>query len=238
GNAVNLELKSTKAPGHFVAWQTVGFGDFDVKMNTRDGVTAADKYTASSGGHGHLNWGFSTNGVYCVTFQAVGTLQGQSTNTTSLPTTFQFNVLPLRPFEAWQSNHWAFGTPDSVINPNADPDNDGIPNALEYALGLNPTVANPNGRPSAVIVNSGGINYGALQFTRRKNATDVTYQVLAASSLTGPWNQVSQVVSTTDNGSTETVIIRDTAPVAGTSQRFLRLQVQLVGPQNYGCGCF
>ncbi|MBA4147916.1 MAG: TIGR03769 domain-containing protein [Verrucomicrobia bacterium] len=238
GNIVNLELTGLKAPGHFVVWQTVGFGDFEVKMNSRDGITSADNYAASAGGHAHFNWGFSTNGVYCVTFQASGVLQGQSTNTASLPSTFQFNVLPLRPFETWQSNHWAFGTPDSVINPNADPDDDGISNAMEYALGLNPVSADTNGLPKAVIVNSGGTDYGALQFTRRKNASDVNYEVLAASSVTGPWSAVNHLVSTTDNGTTETVVIRDSVAVAGTAQRFLRLQVQLVGPPNYGCGCF
>jgi surface-anchored protein len=63
-------------------------------MNTRDGITDADKTSPLVGSHEHYNWGFSTNGIYKVTFQVSGQLTG-STNVSSLPTTFIFQVLPL-----------------------------------------------------------------------------------------------------------------------------------------------
>jgi surface-anchored protein len=92
----NLEfrLTSVEGPGQFIVWQAVGFGNYNVVINTKDGITAQDETTPLIGSHEHYNWGFTTNGIYKVTFEASGHLAG-STNITSLPETFTFHVLPL-----------------------------------------------------------------------------------------------------------------------------------------------
>ncbi len=91
----NVRLTAVEGPGHFFAWQTGGFGVLDVKMNSRDGLTEADRTTPIVGSHEHFNWGFTTNGIYRVTFQVDGQRAGESTNLVSLPATFVFHVLPL-----------------------------------------------------------------------------------------------------------------------------------------------
>ncbi|MFO1498210.1 MAG: choice-of-anchor M domain-containing protein [Verrucomicrobiota bacterium] len=92
GNLV-FQLKSVDGPGSFFLWQSGG-GGFDVQMDTADGITDADAHMQIIGSHEHFNWGFTTNGVYRVTFQLSGLLAG-STNISSPDTTFTFNVLPL-----------------------------------------------------------------------------------------------------------------------------------------------
>lgn len=91
----NVRLMSVEGPGHFFAWQAGGFGGLNVKMNSRDGVTEADRTTPIVGSHEHFNWGFTTNGIHRVTFQVDGQRAGESTNLVSLPATFVFHVLPL-----------------------------------------------------------------------------------------------------------------------------------------------
>ncbi len=91
----NFRLKSVEGPGQFFAWQAAEFGALNVKMNTRDGVGEADKTTPIIGSHEHFNWGFTTSGVYRVTFQVDGQRVGESTNLVSEPATFVFHVLPL-----------------------------------------------------------------------------------------------------------------------------------------------
>lgn len=91
----NVRLAAVEGPGHFFAWQTGGFGVLDVKMNSRDGIDETDRTTPIVGSHEHFNWGFTTNGIYRVTFQVDGRRAGESTNLVSAPSTFVFHVLPL-----------------------------------------------------------------------------------------------------------------------------------------------
>ncbi|MCI0537843.1 MAG: choice-of-anchor M domain-containing protein [Verrucomicrobiales bacterium] len=91
----NFRLTRVEGPGYFFAWQAAEFGALNVKMNTLDGIDDADKTTPIIGSHEHFNWGFTTTGVYRVTFQVDGQRVGESTNIVSEPTPFIFHVLPL-----------------------------------------------------------------------------------------------------------------------------------------------
>jgi surface-anchored protein len=95
GRPFNLRLIRVEGPGDFFAWQAAELGGLSIKMNSRDGIGEDDKTTPIVGSHEHLNWGFTTNGVYHVTFQADGQRVGESTNLVSEPSTFTFHVLPL-----------------------------------------------------------------------------------------------------------------------------------------------
>ena len=95
-------------------------------------------------------------------------------------------------------------------NAALDPDGDGIPNALEYALGLNPNVASTAGLPMFSFVSDAGQTYGALTFTRVKAATDIDYLPSVRSDFnSGAWTTLTAVVSVVDHGATETVTMRD-----------------------------
>lgn len=65
-----------------------------------------------------------------------------------------------------------------------DYDRDGIPNLMEYALGLNPTVANRAGLPVVILKSYGGPLFLSMTFTRSAVATDLTYIVEGSPDLT------------------------------------------------------
>jgi surface-anchored protein len=91
---LTFRLKAVHGPGQFMLWQNPSPGAFDIQMDSRDGIADIDFHTQIIGSHEHFNWGFTTNGVYQITFQLAGQLAG-STNISSPETSFTFHVLPL-----------------------------------------------------------------------------------------------------------------------------------------------
>jgi surface-anchored protein len=234
--SLRLSLAELDMPGRlqpdpgasFYVWQAGQLGGLEVFMNSADGITANDTISIPAGAHAHYNWGFNLPGLWHVTFQASGRLTGQSTNVTSHPLTFAFHVLPLSPFEQWQAAHWPPGTPRSIIGPESDPDEDGVINLLEHAFGMNPKSLDPDGLPTPALVRIDGEQFGALTYQRNKAATDLTFEVVAASSLNAPeWQVLSDVHMIVDNGYSERVTLRDRLPVSHWQQRFYRLNVTL-----------
>jgi predicted extracellular nuclease len=83
---------------------------------------------------------------------------------------------PVQTYAAWAS---ANGLTPGNDGPTADPDFDAIINVLEYFLGLEPTVSNPQGLPV------GQLDAGefVFRFTRAKSVTGATYRVLVSTDL-------------------------------------------------------
>ncbi len=111
----------------------------------------------------------------------------------------------------------------SISGPNADPDQDGIVNLLEYAFGLEPKVPNANAAPTGAITNG----YFTLTYDQFKAATDLTFTVETSNDLV-TWNSGPAwftSVQTIDNGPTQTVTVRQTSPVSSASVSFVRLKV-------------
>lgn len=97
---LTLRLLQVEGPGHLYVWQAGEFGALQVKMNSSDGIDDSDKTTPIVGSHEHLNWGFSTNGTYRVTFRAEGTEAGSGQMVTSEASTFIWEIEPLPPAPA------------------------------------------------------------------------------------------------------------------------------------------
>ncbi len=118
------------------------------------------------------------------------------------------------PLQAWR--HAAFGTATASGDAAdlADPDKDGAPNLLEYALGSTPTDAALFVLPSVSLSTAPG---STLQLTFTRVRSDVSYIVEASSDLAA-WDPVP--FTTPDVGAEITV--QD--PGAGP-RRFLRLRV-------------
>ena len=129
------------------------------------------------------------------------------------------------PFDLWLINHFTAAelTNSAINSATADPDNDGIPNLMEYALNLDPKVANLNGLP--VPFNQGG--YLTLSFTRTHPAPLDLLYIAEVSNDLNTWcsNCVAWQVNDNGNG-TETVTASDIVPINGTSQQFMRLDVK------------
>ncbi len=108
--------------------------------------------------------------------------------------------------------------PADKRNVNDDPDNDGIPNLVEYALGLPPMTAQTNGLPVA------GSSSENLTLTYHPCASDVTYMVQTASTLTPPipWTAAGVSQGTRNSAGDITASI----PI-GSGPIFLRLVITL-----------
>ncbi len=231
---MQMQVVSVEGPGSFFVWSVSGVGQPPtVKMIVTNGVVAPgyDHAAVFIGSHEHNNWAFSTNGLYRVTFRANGQFLSDTTKTLGRDVAWSFQILPLRPWENWISTNWLPATPNSTNGPAADPDGDGIPNALEYALGLNPNLASATGRPTFSLVTTNGETYGALTYTRVKVATDVDYLPAVRSDLlSGDWATLTNVVSVTDLGATEAVTVRDFVSTATNGTRFYQFRAKLNYP--------
>lgn len=230
---LSVQLKSLEGPGYFMVWQATGPGQFNIRVNTRDGISASDAFTPLTGSHEHFNWGFSSTGIYCATFQVVGQRVGEATNLTSPWTTFVFHVLPLplaTNFPIWQKQFWPPGFNPAISGSNASPDGDVFNNFLEYAFNLSPTNANAlTNAPQFSFVTTNGQTFGALGFTRYLPARDLLFEPEVSGALPGNWLSLTNTFSVTpiSNGVTERVTMRDFLPATNGVQRFFRLKTTL-----------
>lgn len=233
-DSMQLQVAAVEGPGNFFSWSVSGAGQPPtVKMVVTNGVATPGFNHAEVliGSHEHDNWAFSTNGLYRVTFRANGQFTGESTNTVGRDVAWAFQILPLRPWENWISTNWLPATPSSTNGPAADPDGDGLPNAIEYALGLDPIAASTNGRPTFSLIATNGEVYGALTYTRSKQATDVTYLPSVRSDWNGgDWTPLTVLVSVTDEGAVDRVTVRDSVPRSQSATRFYQFRARLNYP--------
>jgi hypothetical protein len=136
-------------------------------------------------------------------------------------------VAPADPFASWMSTNFpGISAPDN--GSDADPENDGIANLLEYVL-LNgdPSVSNPEILPT---LDASGANF-VFSFTRRAASTADTTQTFQYGGDLSGWTTVNLVagtnngaaVSITPSGLNEQVSIA--VPKGANTRLFGRLQV-------------
>ena len=70
----------------------------------------------------------------------------------------------------WRALYFGTTNNSGAAANNADPDNDGIPNLLEYAFGLNPTNLDQSSPLSPVVVRTNNANWFGCSFFRNTNA--------------------------------------------------------------------
>ncbi|MBI2514188.1 MAG: hypothetical protein HYV96_19625 [Opitutae bacterium] len=156
-------------------------------------------------------------GAGSVTVRA--TQPGDAAYAPATPVERTFVVAPT--FASWLLERF---TPEEIANaaltgPNADYDRDGLPNLVEYALGLDPKVASPSGAPTIALASG---NW-TLTYQRPADRADVTYAVQMSTNLAS-WSAsgVTHTLVSTSNG-VETW--RATYPAASAPNCFLRLMV-------------
>ncbi len=131
-------------------------------------------------------------------------------------------------FQSWLRDHNLAADAD----PAGDSDGDGLPDMLEYALGLPPDLASTTGAPTPGQVMIGNERFLTLTFARRLDAIGMMLTVEASGSLEGPWitldplqpeNQVSVEQNVPFPG-WQNLTIKDTTPINLNSPRFMRLR--------------
>jgi alpha-tubulin suppressor-like RCC1 family protein len=143
--------------------------------------------------------------------------------------TYRITVTRADNYDAWKAG--VFPTDAQRNDPTisgdlATPANDGTSNLMKYALALNPMDSTTGNLPTT----SREAGYLTLTYRRSKMASDVTYTVQAADSLTiNAWTPAATILSQTDptpgGGSHWLVTVRDNVPYASHPRRFMRLQV-------------
>ena len=152
----------------------------------------------------------------------IGTGAGYTIGSPSSATVIIADVPP--PYEAWISTYTF--APGADKTAAGDPDGDSLANLIEYALGLNPTVASANPVTFSQ-VNVSGSTYLQLSVSRNPAVTNVTIEGLSTSTLTDPnsWS-TGTTVNVTNTPSVFTV--RDSQPIGSNNQRSLRLRFTLL----------
>jgi hypothetical protein len=152
----------------------------------------------------------------------IGSGTGYTIGSPSSATVIIADVPP--PYEAWISTYTF--APGADKTATGDPDGDSLANLIEYALGLNPTVASANPVTFSQ-VNVSGSTYLQLSVSRNPAVTNVTIEGLSTGTLTdaGAWS-IGTTVNVTNTPSVFTV--RDSQPIGSNNQRFLRLRFTLL----------
>lgn len=96
GKWIEISLLSMQYTGvgtvnNFSMWSTNSFGVPTSWMSTADGISALDSYYMGAGGHSHMNWGFTSEGIYDLTLQA-RTYLADGTYSASDPVTVRFGI--------------------------------------------------------------------------------------------------------------------------------------------------
>jgi len=198
-SSANVSLGATQ---QFAA---VAFDQFDVPLSVQPAFT----WTLASG-----NGSVSLSGLYSspltgsgsATVQAQsGAVQGTATITYS-PTAIQ----------SWRQTYFGSSANSGNAADSADPDGDGLPNLVEYALGGNPGSALSAPAP---VLGVTGNSYLTLSFMRSRS--DVTYIIQGSNNLSSPWSDLATNPGTTGQGVTFT----DSINVSSNPKRFLRLKI-------------
>lgn len=148
-------------------------------------------------------------------------------------------------FETWRvtnfsANALTLTTESTQWGETADPDHDGLPNVMEYALNTQPLTM--DGMTAITKTMTGGLL--AFSFPRNPLSTDLTYAVEVSSTLAAnDWTVIASStggaatvasgafsVGETTEGAMKRVTVTDQASAAGAARRFMRLRVTASTP--------
>lgn len=224
-----------RGTGHFSLWSNGPTGDPTVWMTTTDGLSTSDVYFVGAGGHAHPNMGFSSLGLYAVTFAVAC---GPAASSEPSPdTTFYFAV---GTYWEWLSKSFPASCwfQPGQMGSDDDPDKDGVPNVLEFALGmhprnpdLSPTTGDGFGGTPLLEATAAGLHWS---FPMRDPASNpqVRVEIRSTSDPAEPtWPDVLSPRLTP--GRPGWYAASCNVPFAAGSRRFLRMEATLLSSISY-----
>ena len=162
--------------------------------------------------------------------------QNQVWDTSQIPVNGTLRIVTA--VESWRQQHFGSIADAGTAANNADPDGDGIPNLIEYALGLEPTKPSPGGLPVLGTTIFEGHEYLTLTLTRPSDIPDVSYRFQVGDSVAPendgslyspsadiPSNEFTTEVSRDQVGNSEVITVRDNLPITKATRRFMRLKI-------------
>ncbi len=167
-----------------------------------------------------------------VSHQTVDGVRRATVSLPKRPETIWYSIeivaAPLSPFAQWRIDN--FATPETPeAAPDADPDSDGLPNLVEYALGIPPLEPSPAGeRLAASIAVIDNAEHLVIAMRRRTDDPSLHCAAETSGDLLGWTADGVLLPGAIDHGDgTETVVFRDPAPLAPGARRFFRLRFWL-----------
>lgn len=140
-------------------------------------------------------------------------------------------IEPVVRYTWWRQVHFTSAENDdaSVSGDTADPDADGLPNLVEYALGSDPRASSPAACPVAAVstVPEDGLGHLSLTLQLDPAATDVTLRPEVSSDLQ-TWQSDGTYIETVSDvtaGGVRTLVLRDRAALDASGKAFMRLKV-------------
>lgn len=141
------------------------------------------------------------------------------------------------PWAQWLLSNF---TPSQLTNPaisglGADPDGDGLPNLVEYALNRNPWAPGTAALSLAGIDSVGTDNFLTLTYTGNVSAIDVQPNASVSSNLSawfGGTKMVTGPISVATNGSAITEKFVANRPIAQAPSQFMQLNLDYTGVPN------
>lgn len=129
-------------------------------------------------------------------------------------------------YTAWTTLQFGGSSDPAITGSLVDPDKDGVPNLMEYALGGDPLRADA-AAPDFVTVEEDGELYLAIEFERPVGLSDLNYILEISGDLQG-WDIDPPVLSSIPlSGGREHIRLRASSPYTGGPQ-FLRLRIEIV----------
>ncbi len=132
---------------------------------------------------------------------------------------------PASPYAAWTSTVFGANASNPLIaGAGADPDGDGVPNLMEFALGTSPLAGNEARR---VVSTKTATDYTLSYTAPTVTPGGVTYLLESATSPAGPWTMLTTGFTTSlVNNGNGTSTVTFSRPFTGTRE-FLRLKVAI-----------
>ena len=154
---------------------------------------------------------------------------GDGNHHAATPVDRSFAVTRTYTDSAWRTGSFdTYQLADPMVSgPNADPDGDGLPNLIEYALATDPMAREPAKAPHVAQVTHESVIYQSIRFRRRIANPEIELRPEISTDL-GDWNHGSpdleMLGEPEPNGDgTETVTYRSTVPAHTRQSEFLRL---------------
>jgi hypothetical protein len=174
-----------------------------------------------------------------VTFSGSGSYRLRLTVSDGAVTTFDETTADVTsnfPLHAWRQTYFGTTSNTGLAANDADPDKDGVPNLLEYALGTSPWQAGP-----LALGFTGNSSEIVLGLQRYPDRSDLTLTLEAASTLTAtPWTAIARSqlgASFTSLAPDVQVVEEPTAPPSviitipvNSAQRFFRMRAETDTP--------